>query len=60
MKPIPPDDLSKVLETSDTGGDSQLKGLVNSGNVDEAAQMAYSILTAVDEASVNNDDKQAV
>ena len=60
VKPIPPDDLSKVLETSASGGDSHLKGLLDGGNVDEAAQMAYSILTAVDDANVGNDRKQAV
>jgi len=60
VNPIPPDDFSKVLKSSATGGDSQLKGLVDDGNVDEAAQMAYSILTAVEDADVGNDDKQAV
>jgi len=60
VNPIPTDDFSKVLKSSATGGDSQLKGLVNDGNVDEAAQMAYSILTAVEDADVGNDDKQAV
>lgn len=60
VNPIPPDDISKVLKSSETGGDSQLKDLVDDGNVDEAAQMAYSILTAVEDADVGNDDKQAV
>ena len=60
VNPIPPDDFSKVLKSSATGGDSQLKDLVDNGNVDEAAQMAYSILTAVEDADVGNDDKQAV
>lgn len=60
VNPIPPDDLSKVLRSSATGGDSHLKGLVDDGNIDEAAQMAYSILTAVEDANVDNDDKQAV
>lgn len=60
VKPIPPADLSRVLETSATGGDSHLKGLVDGGNVDEAAQMAYSILTAVEDANVGNDNKQVV
>ena len=60
VNPIPPDDISKVLKSSETGGDSQLKDLVDDGNVDEAAQLAYSILTAVEDADVGNDDKQAV
>lgn len=60
VNPIPPDDFSNVLKSSATGGDSQLKDLVDDGNVDEAAQMAYSILTAVEDADVGNDDKQAV
>lgn len=60
VNPIPPDDISKVLKSSETGGDSQLKDLVDDGNVDEAAQLAYSILTAVKDADVGNDDKQAV
>lgn len=60
VNPIPPDDISKVLKSSETGGDSQLKDLVDDGNVDEAAQMAYSILTAVEDADVGNDEKQAV
>ena len=60
VNPITPGDFSKVLKSSATGGDSHLKGLVDDGNVDEAAQMAYSILTAVEDANVGNDDKQAV
>jgi len=60
VNPIPPDDFSKVLKSSGAGGDSHLEGLVNDGNVDEAALMAYSILTAVEDADVGNDDKKAV
>ena len=60
MKPIPASDVSKVLESSASGRDSQLLGLINGGNVDQAAQMAYSILTAVEDADVDSSNKQAV
>lgn len=60
MKPVPAKDISKVLETSTSDGNNSLQGLINEKNFDEAAQMAYSIVTAVKEANIGSEDKQRV
>lgn len=60
MKPVPAKDISKVLETSTSDGNNSLQGLINEKNFDEAAQMAYSIVTAVEEANIGSEDKQRV
>lgn len=60
MKQIPAHDISQVIESSASEGDSQLSQLVNGGKVDQAAQMAYSILTAVEEADVDTNNKREV
>lgn len=60
MNPIPTGDISKVLESSASDEDSQLLKLVNGGKVDQAAQMAYSILTAVEDADVDTSNKREV
>ena len=60
MKPIPPKDIFKLVETSTSDGNSSLRGIINKENVDEAAQMAYSIVTAVEEANMAIEDKQRV
>ena len=58
--PVLANDISKALESSQSGGESQLQELVNNGQVDEAAQMAYTLLTAVVGADVDTNNKQAV
>ena len=60
MKQIPAHDISQVIKSSASEGDSQLSQLVNGGKVDQAAQMAYSILTAVEEADVDTNNKREV
>ncbi|XP_022801660.1 uncharacterized protein LOC111339299 [Stylophora pistillata] len=60
VKPIPPKDIFKLVETSTSDGNSSLRGIINKENVDEAAQMAYSIVTAVEEANMAIEDKQRV
>ena len=60
MKQIPAHDISQVIKSSASEGDSQLSQLVNGGKVDQAAQMAYSILTAVEKADVDTSNKREV
>ena len=58
--PVLANDISKALESTQSGEESQLQELVNNGQVDKAAQMAYTLLTAVVGTEVDTTNKQAV
>lgn len=60
MKPIPKGKFSRVLESSALSRDSLLTELVNGRKVDQAAQMAYSILSAVEKADLDTYNKLKV
>ena len=59
---MPAEDVTETLISMTSGEKSPLGNLIQSGDVDKAAQMAYAVLSMVDksEGEMNNKDKISV
>ena len=59
---MPTEDVTETLISMTSGEKSPLGNLIQSGDVDKAAQMAYAVLSMVDksEGEMNSKDKISV
>ena len=59
---MPAEDVTDTLISMTSGEKSPLGNLIQSGDVDKAAQMAYAVLSMVDksEGEMNSEDKISV
>lgn len=59
---MPAEDVTETLISMTSGKKSPLGNLIQSGDVDKAAQMAYAVLSMVDksEGEMNSKDKISV
>ena len=62
VEPMPAEDVTDTLISMTSGEKSPLGNLIQSGDVDKAAQMAYAVLSMVDksEGEMNSKDKISV